>query len=405
MAMNGFTAMMAIFIVFAIGDYVSSKTRALVSLMFVAAVLFLIGFQIGLFPADPETGQSMFHTSALLTAGGVLIAYLITHMGTLVGVKEFIAQWKTVVIGCASMFGIGLIMMLVAPLFIDRVWAVASAPVVAGGVVAALIMGERATELGFPEVAAFLALFVAMQGLIGFPIMSSILRRESKMLKVKFAAGERSVASASSAGEKKKLLPQLPEGIRNSPNALMAKLGIVAVIAVFLADLTAGWSIGGVSFSIHRFVMCLILGVVAKEIGFLDDNIMTKANTFGFAMAAILVVIYASLAFVSVADLIAMAYPMFICFLLGIIAMVIFSPLVGRLIGVPFYLSIAIGISCIVGFPGTFIISNEVAKSMGSSEEEQKYILDSILPKMLVAGFTTVTVGSVVMAGFMVGMF
>jgi hypothetical protein len=41
---------------------------------------------------------------------------------------------------------------------------------------------------------------------------------------------------------------------------------------------------------------------------------------------------------------------------------------------------------------------------MGGTEEERKFILDSILPKMLVAGFTTVTVGSVIMAGFMVNM-
>ena len=50
------------------------------------------------------------------------------------------------------------------------------------------------------------------------------------------------------------------------------------------------------------------------------------------------------------------------------------------------------------------ILSNEVAVANGKTEEERKRILDEILPKMLVAGFATVTVGSVVMAGIMVNM-
>lgn len=391
MEMNGFTAMMVVFVVFAIGDFVSSKTKAMCSMMFVSAVLFLIGFQTGLFPPN------MFPVSSLLPAGVVLIAFVITHMGTLLNVKEFIAQWKTVIIGVAAMLGIGLIMVFVAPLFMDRLWAVASAPVVAGGVVAALVMGERGIELGFPQIAAFTALMVAIQGFVGFPLMSVLLRRESRTLKAKFAAGDTLVAAAAPEAEKKGFqFPQLPEAIRNSPNALLAKLGIVAVIAVFLADLTGG--------IIHRFVMCLIIGIVARKVGFLDENIMNKANAFGFAMATILVIIFANLAVVSMEELLAMAFPMFMCFLLGIIAIFIFSPIAGKILKMSPWLAIAVGVSCLVGFPGTFIISNEVAKSMGGSEEERKYILDSILPKMLVAGFTTVTVGSVIMAGFMVRM-
>ena len=48
------------------------------------------------------------------------------------------------------------------------------------------------------------------------------------------------------------------------------------------------------------------------------------------------------------------------------------------------------------------LISQEVATAMGETEEQRKALLNYLLPKMLVAGFVTVTITSVVLAGFVV---
>jgi len=381
--------MTVVFAIFAIGDFVSSKTKAMCSMMFVSAVLLLAGFLLGVLPTD------LFITSGLQVTGGVLVGFLLVHMGTLLDLKEFSAQWKTVAIGVAAMIGIGLIMIFVAPIFIEKIWAIASAPVVAGGIVAVIIMGEGTEALGLPQIKVFMTLLVAIQGFIGFPITSVLLRKESRLLKAKFAAGEgASTAGAAETKQKRFQLPLLPETIRNSAHVIMAKLGILVIVSTWIATSTNN--------VVHRFVICLVVGIIAKEIRFLDDNSMVKANSFGFAMVALLAVLFGSLNSISGEALLSMAYPMLICFALGVIAVFIFSPIAGKLLKVSPWMSIAIGISCLVGFPGTFIISNEVAKSMSDSDEECKFILGSILPKMLVAGFTTVTVGSVIMAGFMV---
>lgn len=52
----------------------------------------------------------------------------------------------------------------------------------------------------------------------------------------------------------------------------------------------------------------------------------------------------------------------------------------------------------------TIIVSNEVANGVGKTKEEQDLILSQILPKMLVSGFITVSIGSVVLAGIMAPM-
>ncbi len=62
------------------------------------------------------------------------------------------------------------------------------------------------------------------------------------------------------------------------------------------------------------------------------------------------------------------------------------------------WLSIAIGSTANYGFPGTYVISKEVSKAVGETQEEKEIILEAILPKMLVGGFITVSIASVFLA-------
>lgn len=61
----------------------------------------------------------------------------------------------------------------------------------------------------------------------------------------------------------------------------------------------------------------------------------------------------------------------------------------------------AIGLTALYGFPGTLILSEEAAKNIGETEEEVHIIEDEILPKMIVAGFSTVTITSVFITGIL----
>ena len=76
--------------------------------------------------------------------------------------------------------------------------------------------------------------------------------------------------------------------------------------------------------------------------------------------------------------------------------------LCSRLFRMPFTLAVSLGITCTFGFPTTMLISQEVSEAMGETEAQRKALLNFLLPKMLVAGFVTVTITSVVLAGFVV---
>lgn len=59
--MNATLAAAIIFVVFAVGDMISAKTKAIVSMLLVASVVFLLGFWAGIFPT------TMFADSTLLS--------------------------------------------------------------------------------------------------------------------------------------------------------------------------------------------------------------------------------------------------------------------------------------------------------------------------------------------------
>ncbi|HHW54990.1 MAG: hypothetical protein QM219_06875, partial [Bacillota bacterium] len=243
-------------------------------------------------------------------------------------------------------------------------------------------------------------LLVVVQGFVGYPLASFCLTREARRV----VAGELTQVEAAvqpkaemDNGVLKFRLPPMPEKYQTS-FVLIAKTAIVAYAAVSLAN-----AIPGVP--IHPYVMTLIFGIIAAEIGLLETDTLTKANAFGLAILALMAIIMTNLNQATPEMLAGLLAPLVGTLILGAIGIFIASSLVGRMVGLTPEMASAIGLSALFGFPGTFILSHEAAKAIATNEEERQQILDHILPKMLVAGFITVTIASVVMAGLFANWF
>ncbi len=383
--MDSLMAITYVLIIFAIGDWVSSKTKSIVSMMFVASVLIMVGFWMGI-------PTSLFVDAQLSGIGALMIGFLITHMGTLLDFDDLVQQWKTVVVAVGAVVGIAIFLFLVGSPIIGKEYAVAAAPPISGGVVAAIIMGEAATAKGFEALAVFATILVVVQGFFGYPVATFFLNKEAKKILQEGGSLKEVEEGNVEKAERKKLLPLLPAHLQTT-YIMLAKLAVGVVISFKLADLTGG--------IIHRYVMCLLVGVVLTELGFLEKDVMVKANAFGLAMVSLMAVIFASLTQATTEMLLSLLFPLLASLSLGTIGIILFSSLIGKILGMSMNMAIAIGASALFGFPGTFIISNEVARSNTSNDEERELLLGEILPKMLVAGFITVTIASVVLAGFM----
>ena len=141
--------------------------------------------------------------------------------------------------------------------------------------------------------------------------------------------------------------------------------------------------------------------VLCKELGFLDEDALGKAHATGIVMPIITLSIFTNLASATPEMVGGMVVPLLVCVVIGTIAFSLASILVGKLFGYSWQMSMAIGSSCLFGFPGTVIISNEVSESTGTTAEEKAAINAEIMPKMLVAGMVTVSITSVLVAGVM----
>ena len=82
--------------------------------------------------------------------------------------------------------------------------------------------------------------------------------------------------------------------------------------------------------------------------------------------------------------------------------MFVIAVLVGKIFKFSWQMCCGITCSCLFGFPGTYVVSTEVAKQIGANEDEKQMLLDNILPKMLVAGFVCLTITSVLITGVFV---
>ena len=388
--MNAILAAAVIFVVFAVGDMISAKTKAVVSMLLIASVVFLVGFWIGVFPT------TLFADSTLLSMAGLLVTMLLVHLGTTIKLRDFGAQWRTVIISAVSCIAISVAVYFIGQLIIDRGFALVGAPILSGGVVATLQMQEMAQNADLPQLAVFATLVMCAQGFVGYPVASLCLKSEAKRIKAQLDAGELSVASQdaekAAAASRKKLIPALPAKY-NTPNVVLAKVVLVALLSVFVSSLFHD--------AVNKLVWCLIFGVLCKELGFLDEDALGKANATGIVMPIITLSIFTNLASATPEMVVSMVVPLLVVIAIGTVAFAVVSILVGKIFHYSWQMSVAIGSSCLFGFPGTVIISNEVSESTGTTPEEKAYINAQIMPKMLVAGMVTVSITSVLVAGVM----
>ena len=393
-------AVFIILLIFGLGDMVATKTRAIVSMLFFSSVLFLAGFWTKVLP------NTMFDDSTLLLVSGVLVSMLLVHMGTTIKLRDFADQWKTVLIAGIACIAISLGIYFIGGLIVaDKNYVVVGAPILSGGVVATITM-QTAVEGHSVELGVFAALVMVVQGFVGYPVCSLCLKSEAKRVRGLVESGQElkgvTAKIVTDAAPKKRLIPYIPDKY-NGPNIMMAKVAFFAFLATITANAINGWiaSTFETAFSISALIFALIYGIIAKELGFIEENPMKRAGADGFMLVVVTLSIFTNLA-QSTPDMVAsMLWPLLVVVVTGSVTFLIISTLVGKIFGVSWQMSCAIGSTCLFGFPGTYIVTNEVVNAIATDEKEKQLMLDHMMPKMLIAGMVSVSITSVLIAGYM----
>ncbi len=387
-------------IVYVIGEVVSTVTKAWIPSVFVTAVVCLIGYWT-VFP------KTLVSDAVLIPFGSTICIYLcLTHMGTVISIKQLVDQWKTIVVCLAGLAGMCALCLIICPLVMDRAYVISGLPPLTGGIIAAITMQEAAADKGLADAALFAIAMYCIQGFAGYPLTAVCLQLEGKKMLQEYRAGGGKAGTVSGtvdavngklvteSAPKKKLIP--PMSAKWNTNAMIfAKLLFVG----WLATLCGNVVIPIINMKISGAVWALIFSVIATTIGFLDEDSLNKAHSYGIVMFALMMYIFDGLKDSTPEMLGGVIVPMIILIVVGVFGMGVLCFIVSKILKMPFLLSYATALTALYGFPPNAVITESTCNALASNEEEKAYLMGRMFAPMIVGGFTTVTITSVIIAG------
>lgn len=378
-----FGAFTALLLVFAISEILAKVTKGWIPSVLVIMILMLVGFSTGLFPKtiidDAGVSDALFKVACGL---------LVTHLGTLISRKEMAAQWKTVIISLMGVASIAIICLTLGAALFGFDNAIAAAPPLAGGAIATAMMTSAATEAGKTSAALVAIVCLSLQGLVGYPLTSFCLKKETKRLTKLYRNGEFKASTAASddkKGGKKRA---------TSTTIILLKLALITLAAYWIDYATKGY--------VPMYVVCLLLGFAAHELKLVETDALNEASSYGFVMTVLMMGLFKTLAssgtdgIASVAG-IAAALVAFATVAMGLIAL-----LASKIFKQSFFMCYAIVLNAFSGFPINMLITAEAININTEEGDERDNITAEIMPKMLIAGFICVTIVSVLLAGILV---
>ncbi|MCT3286470.1 hypothetical protein [Lactiplantibacillus pentosus] len=391
-----------------VGEWVSTRSRAYVPSVFITALLFLIGFWT-IVPKNIVPAAS-FGTAFIQITQAVLLV----HMGTLMDLKLLLKQWRAVVIALSGVVGTIILTMGIGRLFFNWHTIVASVPPLTGGLVAAFLMTAGLKAQHITALVAFPVAMFVMHSMLGYPLTAWMLKRESRrLLKNRQAVATVVTDDAETARATVNTAAQVPAGDVPTADASvrLPKFKIRAwhlpaaydtsAFMLFKVAADTGLAEGTAQLMhgvVNQYIVCLIFGVIAHQLGFLENAVLEKAGVFHWLMYGLLAYIFANLNIVKISMLSGILVPIVTLIVLGVLGMFIASSLLARPLGFSREMAFASALTALFGFPADYIVTHEVTEIMGTTPDEKQYLLDQMLPKMLVGGFATVSVASVVIA-------
>ncbi|HIW12747.1 MAG TPA: hypothetical protein H9891_06245 [Candidatus Salinicoccus stercoripullorum] len=375
-------ATVVLFALIALGECISVYTRARIPMLMTAMLGFLILTWIGVFP------ENILELSTLPALGAILIGPLIVHMGTLMRFRILKKQWRAVIIALSGLAGALVLILGIVTLVYDFPTAASGVGPVSGGVVALLITNEKLTEIGMTGLIVVPVLVQSFQGVIGMPLAAAFMKKY----------GRRFVAAGKEAGEipfddEQDIAPMRFSLMKNNTIKLFV-IFVLAAVGVVLGEFTG----------IHYTLFCLLFGILALNTNLVPKSVLESANSFSFMMVALIFVIIGTMGGITPQDVAENILAVILILALGIFGIMTGGLIASKIVGWHPYKGMPVALTALIGFPGDYLICEEVARSETDNPEDEEKLFQELVTPMLIGGFVTVTVASVFIATFVMSL-
>lgn len=389
--MTAITAFLIVTIVFGIGDVIALKTKGLVSsFVFTILVFVILGGTLHVFP---ENMIEVAGLSNILVTYGMALTFV--NIGCNLKLEELISEWKTVVITIIGLVGVVIFGFTIGQIVFGREYALSAVGTICGGFGSTVLTSELANAAGRADIAIFVTVMMTFQNLVGAPIASICLNREANRFirsgGMNLAASQPADAASGKTRRGIKIFPDAPVWMQ-TPMMYFAKIALVGFIGECFSKLTG----------LNTTVCYLIFGFLAAELGFLERGSLKKSGSENLILLgsyAYLLVNYLTL---PIEDLLKMLFPVFGLLICGAVIVSIFAGIGGKLLGWSPFAGIAVGVSCLLGYPLTYGLASEAVNSniLGKDYTEEQIMLlqNHLIPKMVIGGVVSVSIVSVIIA-------
>ena len=216
-----------------------------------------------------------------------------------------------------------------------------------------------------------------VQGFAGYPLTAICLKREGARLLEGYRKGELTLSEEDM------------DAVHSA-----TKLGVVAWLALEIAPYTR----------ISAAIWALLLGIIFCRLGFLDRNSLVKANSAGILMFALTMYIFDGLKDCTPEMLGSIIGPMITLIVIGLVGMFFVAYFVAKALKVSVPLAFANCLTALYGYPFDQIITIQTCDALTKDPQEHAFLMSRMFPAMIVSGFVTVTITSVIIAGIFVNM-
>ncbi|API93633.1 MULTISPECIES: hypothetical protein [unclassified Virgibacillus] len=386
MLTNPLIATVLIFALIALGEWLSIISRARIPMLLTAMTGFLVLVWTGIFPED------ILEKSQFAALGAILIGPAIVHMGTLIPLSLLRSQIKAVFIALSGIIVSSAVILIVVSLIFDYATAVAGVGPLSGGIIALIITYEELAAIGKSSLVVIPALVVAFQGVLGMPLALNFMRKYALKLQKQMDANTFIPMDAGLT---------YPQGTSKTDKINPLKQSLTLKLFYVFVGAAIGVALGEVT-PIHYSLWCLAIGIIGLKLGLLESKSLEQANSFSITMVAIIFVVIGTMAGVTPQEVVQNLPSILIILILGTFAISVGGYVMSKLVKWDPLKGMPVALTALFGFPADYILCEEVSRSVARNKQEEKIIFNELLAPMLIGGFTTVTIASVVLAGILV---
>ncbi len=360
------------------GDFLSRKCSGRVPSMLFAGLLFMLISWTGLIPVNIAEIAGL---SGIATAATGIV---IVGMGASMSIRTFIDNWRVTVLAIVTYLTQAALLMLVLSSLYGVNLALGAIP---GGSMTALIVQQRAAELGYDDTIVLSVLFFSTQGLVACLIAGRYVKRESDRL------------LALPPDEQGAFMTEPPKAKKDSffSTSTFGNLAKVYIVSWLAARV-------GTLIGINQFILCMIFGVLFAAIGFIDHDTINQSGAEAFFFFALMGTVMSGYSRATPQMFAKMLVPLTLVLLLESGVIFVVSPLLGRLLGFTRDMSISLGSNIMMGFPLNIMISNGIAEALTDDPAKRELLQNQIATRMVIAGLSTTTTLAVLTGGLLVNL-